>query len=157
MENTEDVRSNDRQRVCPDCESSDIKTAMEEDSFSYGVGVDAMQLKAMVPVHRCSSCKFAFTDGEADVIRHNAICARLGIFNPDEVAGVRKQYRMGRASFEKTTGLNGTSLARWESGAMMQSSADDALLYLLTFPENMERLKRRRAVTERWRRSECAE
>ena len=40
------------------------------------------------------------------------------------------------------------SLARWETGALIQNGANDQLLFLLTFPENFERLRRRAEETE---------
>ena len=51
---------------------------------------------------------------------------------------------MSRAVFSRLTRIGEASLGRWENGLLIQNLAYDHLLYLLTFPENLERLKFRK-------------
>ena len=53
---------------------------------------------------------------------------------------------MTRAAFAEMTRLGEASLARWEKGLLIQNPANDQLLYLLRFPENVERLRARPAA-----------
>ncbi len=69
---------------------------------------------------------------------------------PADVAEVRKRYRLRREEFAAKTRLGEASLARWESGQLIQNAAYDNYLYLLTFEENMRRLEER---TERYTKS----
>jgi transcriptional regulator with XRE-family HTH domain len=62
---------------------------------------------------------------------------------PGEVAEVRKRYELRRDEFAAKTRLGEASLARWESGQLIQNAAYDNYLYLLTFEENMKRLEER--------------
>ena len=133
---------------CPSCDGHQVKTTIQEQRFSYGKGDDAVELKAHVPVHHCADCDIDFTDGFAETLRHAAICAHLGIMTPDEVSAVRKAYGLSRADFAKITKIGEASLARWETGALIQNGALDQLLFLLTFPENFARLRRRADETE---------
>jgi len=133
---------------CPSCDGRQVTTTVEEQRFTYGTGDNAVELKAYVPVHHCADCDIDFTDGFAETLRHKAICEHLGVMTPDEVASVRKTYGLSRADFAKVTKIGEASLARWETGALIQNGAHDQFLFLLTFPENFERLRRRAEQTE---------
>lgn len=130
-------------RVCPNCESANVLTAVEDETFQYGQEPNAAAISVSIPVYRCQDCEFAFTGHEAELIRHNAVCKHLGILNPDEVRAVREGFDMSQANFSAATGIGTASLARWESGSLLQNKSVDTLLFLLTFPENMARLKDR--------------
>lgn len=133
---------------CPSCDGDHVTTTLEEQRFTYGTGDDAVELKAQVPVHHCTDCDIDFTGSFAETLRHKAICEHLGVMTPDEVAAVRKRYGLSRADFAKITKIGEASLARWETGALIQNAAHDQFLFLLTFPENFERLRRRAVETE---------
>jgi DNA-binding transcriptional regulator YiaG len=92
-------------------------------------------------VMTCNQCGFQFTDEVAEEARHEAVCRHLGVMTPKEIKEIRKSYGMSRAEFSHLTRIGEASLARWENGLLIQSPAYDQLLYLLTFPENLERLK----------------
>jgi len=134
---------------CPACEDKDVTTTMETETFTYGEGAEAVELTVRVPVRTCTSCGFQFTDNIAEEIRHEAVCRYLGIMSPKEIQMVRKSYGMSRADFTRLTRIGEASLARWESGQLMQNLAYDQFLYLLTFPENVERLKSRKPGEQR--------
>jgi DNA-binding transcriptional regulator YiaG len=102
-----------------------------------------VELTASVPVRICDECGFHFTDEAADDARHEAICRHLRVMTPQEIATVRKDYGLSRPEFARLTRLGEASLARWEAGLLIQNAAYDQFLYLLTFPENIERLKQR--------------
>ncbi len=128
---------------CPNCESNNVKTSVEEDAFTYGEGSSAVQLTAAVPVRSCTNCGFQFTDGEAEEARHDAVCRHLRVLAPREILELRKRYNMSRAEFAELTRLGEASLARWENGQLIQNAANDQLLFLLTVPSNVELLRRR--------------
>jgi putative zinc finger/helix-turn-helix YgiT family protein len=131
------------QEQCPRCGQNTAETRTERETFRYGTGDAAAELTALVPVHACTSCGFEYTDASAEDARHEAVCQHLGILNPRQVAGIRKLYRFTRAEFATLTRFGEASLARWETGAITQNPANDQLLYLLQFRDNMERLQER--------------
>ncbi len=134
---------------CPNCESNNVNTTVEHETFVYGEGSSAAQLTARVPVRTCTNCGFQFTDGEAEEARHDAVCRHLRVLTPKEILELRKRYNMSRAEFAELTRLGEASLARWENGQLIQNAANDQLLFLLTVPSNMELLKRRAVRHER--------
>jgi putative zinc finger/helix-turn-helix YgiT family protein len=131
------------QMECPQCGQSTVETRMERDTFRYGTGDSAVDLHALIPIHSCRSCGFAYTDAAAEDARQEAVCDHLGILNPRQVVGIRKLYGFTRAEFAALTRFGEASLARWESGSITQNPGNDQLLYLLQFRENMERLQER--------------
>jgi DNA-binding transcriptional regulator YiaG len=128
---------------CPNCGSTNVTTRRSIDRFVYGSGSDAVELKANVPFRRCSDCTFEYTDSEAEDIRHEAVCRHLGVMAPAEVLDLRDSYDLTRAEFAEATRIGEASLARWETGQVIQNPANDNFLYLLRFRENWERLKAR--------------
>jgi len=129
--------------VCALCGAASVRTEMRPESVPYGSGEDAVNIDTNVPVRFCESCGFEFTDAEADDLRHEAICRHLGILAPSQISGIRKNYGCSRASWADLTGLGEASQARWESGQIIQNVANDRFLYLLMFPDNVERLRER--------------
>jgi len=130
---------------CPMCGGKNVHTTIEVEKFVYGAGPEAVELTARVPVRTCNACGFQFTDDVAEEVRHDAVCRHLGVMTPKEVARIRKAYGMSRAVFARLTRIGEASLTRWENGLLIQNPAYDQLLYLLTFPENLERLKFRKS------------
>lgn len=128
---------------CPNCGSKSVNTEFLVDRFTYGSGTDAVQLKASIPFHRCADCAFEYTDSEAEDIRHEEVCRHLGVMAPAEVLDLRSSYGLTRAEFAEATRIGEASLARWETGQVIQNPANDSFLYLLKFRENWERLKAR--------------
>jgi DNA-binding transcriptional regulator YiaG len=133
---------------CPDCGSTNIETRKLKDRFQYGSGSKAVELEALVPFHRCIDCGFEFTGMEAEDARHEAICRHLGVMSPIEVVGVRQRYGMTRAEFAEKSRIGEASLARWETGQLIQNAANDNYLFLLCFAENIERLDARYAFSK---------
>ena len=130
--------------ACPECRNENVWTTIETETFPYGDGAEAIELTARVPVRTCNSCGFQCTDDIAEEVRHEAVCRHLGVMSPKEIQRIRKTYGMSRADFARLTRIGEASLARWESGQLIQSPAYDRFLYLLNFPENLERLKSRK-------------
>jgi DNA-binding transcriptional regulator YiaG len=129
---------------CPNCGAIGVRTRFASDKFKYGVGSDAVDLETRIPFRRCPACEFEYTDAQAEDLRHDAICRHLKRMIPVEIAGIRKRYHLRRDEFAAKTSLGEASLARWESGQLIQNAAYDNYLYLLTFQENMKRLEERR-------------
>lgn len=141
---------------CPNCESTNVSTTVERETFTYGEGSSAAQLMADVPVRTCTNCGFQFTDAEAEDARHDAVCRHLRVLTPKEILELRRRYNMSRAQFAELSRLGEASLARWENGQLIQNAANDQLLFLLTLPSNMELLKRRAARNERSEAAQAA-
>jgi putative zinc finger/helix-turn-helix YgiT family protein len=134
--------------TCPVCEAGDTLTLLEEESFTHGVGDSALELTARIPVHRCAVCGFEFTDDEADVARHEAVCKHLGVLTPAEIQRIRERHRLSRAEFARLTRIGEASLARWEKGFLIQNAAADNYLRLLSYLENLEIARSRRLAWE---------
>lgn len=134
---------NTRAFECPNCGSMRIETRNITDKFQYGSGAKTASLEALVPFRRCADCEFEFTDSEAEDIRHKTICRHLGVMMPAEIVALRKKYGLTRAEFAEKTRIGEASLARWETGELIQNLANDGYMYLLSFPENLKRLEHR--------------
>ncbi len=137
----------DEKTQCPSC-GRDVTTTMEEERFDYGAHENAVELKAQVPVHHCTDCDLDFTDGFAEIVRHAAVCAHLGVMTPQEITSVREAYGLSIAEFAKITRIEKESLARWENANRIPDGAHDQFLYLLTYPENLDRLRKRTKANE---------
>ena len=126
---------------CFDC-YADTRRVSREHTFTYGIGDAAVELTVTLPVHVCPSCGFECLDDEGETLKHEAVCAHLGVLTPDEVRGIRKTYGMSRAAFAKVTGLGEATLNRWENAFLIQNAANDRYLRLLKDANNMRLLKR---------------
>jgi putative zinc finger/helix-turn-helix YgiT family protein len=133
---------------CPSCEGELTSTRHERLEFDYGQPPQQVRLSAVVPVSTCEGCGFSFTGEAAEVLIHEAVCRHLGVMTPSEIKGVREQLGLSRSDFAKLTRLGEASLARWERGSLVQNCANDQLLYLMRFPDNVDRLRLRRQEME---------
>lgn len=129
--------------VCPDCNATDFRVENKEQKFLYGTAGNEAELSARVPVYVCSNCGFEFTGPEAEDARHEAVCRHLRVMTPKEIVALRKRFGMSRSQFAETSLIGTASLARWEAGILIQNPANDQLLYLMHFEENIARLKNR--------------
>lgn len=128
---------------CPSCGGSNVSTANKLEHFQYGDKENAPMLSALVCVYHCVSCDFSFTTEDASELRHEAVCRYLGVLTPHEVRKVRERYELSQSDFADLSKIGKASLARWESGVLVQNHANDNYLYLLSFLDNVERLKDR--------------
>jgi putative zinc finger/helix-turn-helix YgiT family protein len=135
------AESNDAR--CPRCESSDLVRRQELDQYVYGRGAESVKLDVSVPVYKCQSCGCEFLGNEAEDIYHSAVCRHLGVMTPAEIRKIRDRYNLNRVNFAEITKLGEATLARWESGSVIQNPGNDQFLYLLTFADNVQRLKDR--------------
>lgn len=126
---------------CFDCDG-DTRRVWDEHTFTYGIGDAAAELTVHLPVHVCPSCGFECLDHEAETLKHEAVCAHLGVLTPDEVRGIRTMYGKSRAAFAKVTGLGEATLNRWENALLIQNTANDRYLRLLRNANNMRLLER---------------
>ena len=127
---------------CFDC-GADTRKRWGEHIFLYGVDPDPAELRVRLPIHVCPSCGFECLDDEAETLKHEAICAHLGVLSPKEIRGIRRMHDgMSRAAFSKITGLGEATLNRWENAILIQSAANDRYLRLLAVPNNLQRLIR---------------
>ena len=131
------------QHECPSCGSNKVTSVSEIEQFQYGDKADSVMLSASISVHHCTSCGFSFTAEDASESRHEAVCRYLGVLTPIEVLEVREHYKLSQAEFSELSKIGKASLARWESGVLIQNQANDNLLYLLTYDDNFARLRER--------------
>lgn len=125
---------------CPSCGHRQVSVQEVEEEFEYGLGSEQISVSALVPVMTCCHCGFSFTDETGEVRRHDAICAKLGVLKPLEIRFMRECNGMSQADLAALSGIGKASLSRWERGALIQNEANDSLLRLLAFPENLKRL-----------------
>jgi putative zinc finger/helix-turn-helix YgiT family protein len=137
-----------KETQCPACGKESLGTRVEETSFVYGTGAAAVDLTCSVPVHKCADCAFEFTDDKAEDARDLAVRRYLKVMTPEQIRAIRDSYRISRREFGAVTRIGEASLARWESGEIIQNAGYDQFLYLLKFPENLQRLKERKNEAE---------
>jgi putative zinc finger/helix-turn-helix YgiT family protein len=128
---------------CPECGHTEFSIADFEDKFQYGEGIRAVELLATIPVHTCESCEYQFSDCDAEEARHEAVCRHLGRMPPSKIRDLRKAHNLSREEFASITGIGTASLARWESGQLIQGAAHDNFLYLLLNKESLIQLRAR--------------
>lgn len=58
-------------KVCPSCNSKNLKEKWEKDEFEYAT--EGVKLSANVPFCYCEDCNFIFTDFRAEKLRQNAV------------------------------------------------------------------------------------
>lgn len=120
---------------CPACGSQQVSTRDALESFDYGSGDARVTLSAMMPTLQCSGCGLQYTDGRAEILRHNAVCAYLGVLNPEQIRAIRQSKGMSRQRFADITRIGSATLARWEAADVIQNPAMDVLLRLVDRPE----------------------
>ena len=128
-----------REVRCPDCDGA-AKTVHHQHVFPYGQGETAANVEVELPVRVCGGCGFEFVDEEGERLKHEAVCRHLGVLSPQEVRDIRNRHGMTRAAFAGMTGLGEATLGRWETGAGIQSYANDRYLRLLAQTDGMSRL-----------------
>jgi YgiT-type zinc finger domain-containing protein len=129
--------------ICPLCEEGSLATKASHHVFTFGEGAEAVELSADVDIHKCVKCGEEFLDDAAQYAMHQAICIHLGVLTPPEIISLRELSGFTRAQFAQLTRIGEASLGRWERGEFIQNPANDQFLYLLTFPDNIDRLKSR--------------
>ncbi len=99
-----------------------------------------------MPVFTCEDCGYEYFDERGEAARQAAVCRRLGVQTPEEVRRTRECTGLSRAEFCELTGFGAASLQRWESGMVVPNASSDRLIFLLQFPDNVERLRKRTAA-----------
>jgi putative zinc finger/helix-turn-helix YgiT family protein len=133
-------------RVCDQCDAHDVRMSLNDEQFFYGEGPDAVELKARVAVWTCGQCEFAYTDGDAEEARHEAVCHHLRVLPPAKIRLIRESYGLSQAEFARVTGFGIASIKRWETGALIQGQAANRLLRLLS--EDRSIIKKLRAMDD---------
>ncbi len=134
-----------RLATCLECGSTALEERFDKETFEYDGREQPFSVTACIPSLLCTACGTRFYDDAAVWAQHEAACRHLGVMTPDEVRGLRERYGLTQEEFAKLTGLGVANLGRWERGADIQNEAHDALLFLLTFSENVDRLQQYRA------------
>ena len=128
------------QMLCFECDQP-VATRWRSHTFPYGSGDRAAEITVEMPVRRCESCGFEFSDGEAEEIKHEAVCRHLGLLSPNGIRAIRGMHGMSRAAFSRVSGIGEATLNRWENGLLVQNRANDRFLRLLALPNNVRKLQ----------------
>jgi putative zinc finger/helix-turn-helix YgiT family protein len=134
----------ERLAECLECGSTALEERFDEETFEYGGREKPFTVTARIPSLLCTACGVRFYNDAAVWARHEAACRHLGVMTPDEIRALREGYGLTQEEFAGLTGLGVASLGRWERGAGIQNEGYDALLHLLSFSDNAERLRRRK-------------
>jgi putative zinc finger/helix-turn-helix YgiT family protein len=126
--------------TCPACGKEDVSTRNETEEFVFRSGGVDYPVTAIYPVHQCSSCGEAFLGEAAETARHAAVCAAMKRLAPAEIIGIRSALNLSRKALADLAGFGEASLARWESGELIQSESNDSLLRLLLVEGNVRAL-----------------
>lgn len=134
--------------ACEACGEQQVSVVVRPQRFSYGVGRDAVELSVDVPVHECSACGMSYTDDTAEELRHAEVCRHLDVLTPAQIKAIRRLHDVTQDEFSSVSRIGIASLARWETGAVIQNSGYDEYLRLLGDPEIFLRVRQRRERTE---------
>jgi putative zinc finger/helix-turn-helix YgiT family protein len=126
--------------TCPACASDAITTQSETEDFIFRSGGVEYPVRATYPVHFCTACHELFLGEAAEVARHAATCGALNRLTPADILALRERRGLSRKAFAKLSGVGEASLARWETGELIQSESNDNLLRLLARDENVRLL-----------------
>lgn len=129
-----------RTRVCPSCDGLAVGRD-EVERFAYGTGEATVELSCPVVVYECGDCEIQFTDEEAEVARHDAVCRHLRRMTASQICRLRGRLGLSQSALARLAGVGRASLVRWETGRQVQSASLDNLLRLLGYPENVARLE----------------
>jgi putative zinc finger/helix-turn-helix YgiT family protein len=124
-------RNEQRTGQCLVCEDATATLGYENQTFNYGPAANGILLSARVPVWTCEGCGEQYLDDEAEVIKHEAVCAHLERLTPAEIRNLRASFGMLQEAFAAFTGYGSASIKRWETGAQIQSESVDKHLRLL--------------------------
>lgn len=128
--------------TCECCGSENVTLDLVTSVFEYKNGKSFDQITVELPVYTCSECEFEYTAQESEMIKHIAICNHLKLLLPEDILNLRTKYALTQAQLAKLTGFGIASIARWESGKLVQSKANDNLLRLLiSNPANLVLLR----------------
>jgi putative zinc finger/helix-turn-helix YgiT family protein len=144
VQGTSKRNANGQEVLCPQCGTANLETVEVEEAFDYGGRKEPIHVTALLPIKHCRKCDFSFEDWHTENARHGAACAQVGVQTPEEIRSIRRASGLSQREFARLTRLGGATLNRWERGHLIQNGAYDDYLYLLRYPENLERLKKRR-------------
>ncbi|NMO20683.1 type II toxin-antitoxin system MqsA family antitoxin [Pyxidicoccus fallax] len=130
-------------RECIECGHNEFTVTTETQTFLYGDTGKEVELTAHVPVWSCTNCGFSYTDEAGEIIRHEAVCAHLGVLTPAQIKELRKRTKLSQADFAKLTGFGEASIKRWETGALVQNTSADRFMRLLLhfYPHSIQALQ----------------
>lgn len=133
---------------CIACGGRSTRELWVSENFIYGSGKDEVNLTVNIPELHCDDCGMAYTDDRAEVARHNAACKHLKINTPEEIISIREQAGLNQKDFAEISRIGRASLSRWETGDVFQNGSIDNLIFLLQYPENIQRLQARFRVAK---------
>jgi len=116
---------------CGDCGRQEIRPASEPYRIEARHDgelhvIDVPELRAP----KCAACGNIVFGREEDEQVNTAIRERFGLLPPEEIRRRREALGIGRPDLAARLDVDEETLLRWESGALIQSTASDRLLRL---------------------------
>ncbi len=139
-------------RTCPNCGSDRLERRSHVEKFSFESGGVSYPVSATFPFYVCRNCGEQFISDDGEEARHEAICHAMKRLTPTQIVELRNELSLSRKAFAELAGVGEASLARWESGAQIQSESNDNLLRLLVDDKNVQELARRAGLDVKRRR-----
>ena len=81
-------------------------------------------------VPKCQACEALHIDIQADQQIQEALRAKIGLLSPEQIRKWRVQLGLTQRQFAAALGFAHETVSRWESGALIQSRANDKLMRL---------------------------
>jgi putative zinc finger/helix-turn-helix YgiT family protein len=122
--------------------ATDYTTTVKHDGRGYTIRIPDL---AIPTCRQCGAQTFSVGD---DVRIVAALRAKVGLLTPEEMHQRRSELELGQEELAEYLGVDAEAIARWESGALLQSRAMDKLLRLFFESEEVRRLLRQKRQAE---------
>ena len=137
-----------QRRNCDACDAAGtVRRSIRTERFDYGERGSTVTLSVRVPTWTCAGCHTAYTEGDAEDARHEAVCHHLGVLTPREIRDIRARHGLTQAEFARLTRFGEATIKRWESGLLIQNASADQYLRLLREPSGFALLRKLTAKT----------
>lgn len=136
---------------CPFCGINEqVNTGTRSVVYPYGTGEDEVKLPVTILVYQCRVCNSEWVTSESESLYHVAVCEYLKVLAPHRITKCRQNANLTYSEFAALCTMGVEELKEYEKGMRIQSGWQDVVLYLLSFPENIERLQKRKQMKGRY-------
>jgi putative zinc finger/helix-turn-helix YgiT family protein len=128
--------------VCPTCLKQAVNprirpytATVRHDGLSHSIEIPALELPS------CDHCGAELFDNHVDDQISQALRLKLGLLTPAQIRRARIAMRLNQRELAKRLRIASATISRWETGALIQSSAmDNYLRTYFAFPNVREAL-----------------
>lgn len=131
---------NDQLEPCELCDGT-ARLTVAPKIVRHKAGEKTMEIAAMVPSWHCETCGSTYTADGAEQAEHDAVCAHLERMVSREIVKLRARLDLTQAALGKRLGVSRVTVARWETGAQVQSPGHEEALRRLAAGDSTERRK----------------